>query len=113
MVFFSIQLELPSHGHALNYTCMHCSSWRRIPAPPSGELPYFPHTRTAAATRNGSERTSEMEVDEAVSGAGERVDGAKQQQVQNRKRPPTPRQPPFFSREGHVRFIGNHRVGDE
>ncbi|KAL5507258.1 hypothetical protein ACEPAH_6714 [Sanghuangporus vaninii] len=108
---------LPSHGHAVSYTCMNCSFSRRIPAPPTTE-------QVAQPVQDSTETTQDMQVDpvdqllesvkEEVSAGPMAHDGKGKEpelKKQNRKKKRVkPRPLPFFERAEHFIFVGNDRV---
>ncbi|KAL5523807.1 hypothetical protein ACEPAG_7980 [Sanghuangporus baumii] len=109
---------LPSHGHAVSYTCMNCSFSRRIPAPPTTD-------QIAQPVQDSTETIQDMQVDpvdklldsvkEEVSAGSVAPDGKgkqlEQRKKQNRKKKRVkPRPLPFFERAEHFIFVGNDRV---
>ncbi|KAG7443158.1 Rpr2-domain-containing protein [Guyanagaster necrorhizus] len=81
----------PSHGHLMVYTCTHCRTSRRIPAPPV-------------------DRSSDTEVVDSSTTADVDVDTAGHP-VSLGKKGPKSRIPPLFARKaGHVIFCGQEKV---
>ncbi|KAL5485179.1 hypothetical protein ACEPAI_7821 [Sanghuangporus weigelae] len=108
---------LPSHGHAVSYTCMNCSFSRRIPAPPTTD-------RVAQPVQDSTVTTQDMQVDPvdklldsvkeevpagslAHNGKGKQLERRKQNR---KKKHIKPRPLPFFERAEHLIFVGNDRV---
>ncbi|EJD03012.1 Rpr2-domain-containing protein [Fomitiporia mediterranea MF3/22] len=100
---------LPSHGHAVNYTCMHCSFSRRIPAPPITEQTSL--ASSAQITDEPATSTQSMDIDPVNALLDKVKEKATSTPVKDRKkRPIKPRQVPFFARAEHLIFVGNERV---
>lgn len=92
--YLTSQLQaLPSHGHAVTYTCNICNTSRRIPAPP---------TLTLKSTPQPSDPPI---LESSVP--------TQRRQRKKKKKPPVARLPPLFAREGHIVFSGNERVEAE
>ncbi|KAL4262561.1 Rpr2-domain-containing protein [Pleurotus pulmonarius] len=87
--------KLSSHGHAVTYTCNRCKTSRRIPAPP---------------TMGQSEKVAAPPEHHPESGDFI-MEAATVRSPHNSKRV-RPRQPPLFSRPGHVIFRGNEVVDE-
>ncbi|KAJ8518606.1 hypothetical protein ONZ45_g4362 [Pleurotus djamor] len=87
---------LPSHGHALTYTCKACKTSRMIPAPPTLEI------GTQEKTETNDPKDTEMQ------------DNGDSTSVKHSKRLPRPRHPPLFARKvGHVVFKGNQKLSEQ
>ncbi|KAH8119363.1 Rpr2-domain-containing protein [Phellopilus nigrolimitatus] len=110
---------LPSHGHAVNYTCINCSTSRRIPAPPTTEQPF--RSSPAQLRKEGAKALVVMDVDPVRKEADVLPDAVRADEAPMETKPSSqirrektikPRPLPFFAREGHILFVGNDRVGD-
>lgn len=107
-------VALPSHGHAVSYTCMNCSFSRRIPAPPTREHVAQPAQDPTDMQVDPVDEFLDSVKEEASTGSKARGKGKqvekKQQQNRKKKRSIKPRPLPFFERPDHILFVGNERV---
>ncbi|KAI5123981.1 hypothetical protein M0805_006393 [Coniferiporia weirii] len=115
---------LPSHGHAVNYTCMNCSISRRVPAPPTvGQSckisPSHSDQRYVSNSDAMNVDPTCQQVDalpnvllteEPMEDGKDLKELPRRRQTRRRKGPIQPRPMPFFAREGHILYIGNDRV---
>lgn len=116
-------IELSSHGHAVNYTCLHCLNTRRIPAPPvlHDSSPEFPEAIHQASKGNETKNKQtngqpmETEVNEkhdmAVTETIIQSTTKKARRKRANRKHIKPRPVPFFERAGHVLFVGNEVAG--
>ena len=132
-----ILTESQSHGHAIVYTCMSCSTFRRIPAPPNStqdkekaekvenqirvpitkspeEIPEKVQVQSEPGTKAEAESRSIEDVsiskaDEGAQGRPVRISEPRP----TRKRRLKVRSVPFFAKGEHVVFAGNNVVNRE
>lgn len=117
--FPGLLLALPSHRHAVSYTCINCSFSRRIPAPPITEQAYQP---SPIKPQNGAPICAQdMDVDpvdellstvsaKLTTGAGENTKQATPQSRKRKRKTTKPLPVPFFAKAEHILFVGNDRV---
>lgn len=109
-------VDLPSHGHAVTYTCWHCSTSRRIPASSTSTPDYYPPAvhklSTGPSSSNVPEGKSEMDV-EVKAPADDIGKKSQEKKPRNRKKPVHARPLPFFAREDHVVYVGSELLEGE
>ncbi|EJF57641.1 Rpr2-domain-containing protein [Dichomitus squalens LYAD-421 SS1] len=104
-----------SHGQVVTYTCLSCSTSRRIPAPPVLDLdastaePFAPSTpvdRAPSSSAPGPLAEALSDIMDVYAPSQE-ASVRKRGRPRNHRRRPVPRIPPLFERPGHVVFRGN------
>ncbi|OBZ71023.1 Ribonuclease P protein subunit p21 [Grifola frondosa] len=103
----------PSHGHAVVYTCLACSTARRIIAPPVLDPDAPPEASTSAVpppdappTKHDSGDAAAMNIDQPTSPSHGHIT-KKPLRGRRPKKPHIPRPLPLFQRKGHIIFRGN------
>jgi len=109
--------SLPSHRHAVTYTCLSCNTCRRTPAPPTLlSRPDASILEPSDILPSPSQHSIPLaQISEAMDiDILETINSRQKVNKRNKKKkktPPVPRLPPLFGRDvGHVMFRGNERL---
>ncbi|KAF5338532.1 hypothetical protein D9611_013262 [Ephemerocybe angulata] len=120
--------KLSSHGHVVVYTCFNCKTKRKIPAPPTANVPTIPSSSPSDVTQTLIEAPTSTATDASPTEHPHIQDIAMadpdlvipQQRVLTRvlrkkKRAPIARQPILSERKdaGHVLFRGTEKLSEE
>lgn len=107
---------LPSHGHAVNYICMNCSTSRRLPAPPLAEQKFKPleasrshDTAEQAADTENVGIPMDAQSDNASLTPEAEIKNLKRRKIRQRKIV-KPYPTLFSTRPDHILFVGNERA---
>ncbi|TDL24232.1 Rpr2-domain-containing protein [Rickenella mellea] len=117
--------SMRSHRHAISYTCTHCSTTRRIPAPPTAQPMSFSSPNSNRNTpklrlneESGMDGDIRMANEGASGSTGEGVENSEEKIVTmnsgkrrlHKHRKVIMRSTPFFARDDHIVIVGNGRT---
>ncbi|KAL0956639.1 hypothetical protein HGRIS_002772 [Hohenbuehelia grisea] len=105
----------PCHDHVMIYTCNHCQSIRRIPAPPVLVAESDQPLLNARPIEGVSlEAMDAMDTDATPNPSAAQVNASGPQGRGKKRKRSKARNPPLFARSaGHVVFRGNEKLPDD